>query len=215
MLPLRWLPSPFLKDREMEKYRIRLLQKNDCREAAMLRLSAQEWGFLPAMGLSFQSELLKGTCESKWGFGLICVGENGKIVGLVYAATNLLRYYKSILLFRGPILAWWALLKLIKKPELLKGIVQYFIYPAKLPVKEIEAEWLTMVVDREHRNRGIAKALTASLIEEYRKRLIKKFRSTVAARNTVTCRLHDKFGFTLIGTFPLCGDRINVYKYKL
>jgi ribosomal protein S18 acetylase RimI-like enzyme len=199
----------------MEKYRIRLLREEDCCEAAVLRLSEQEWGFLPAMGLSFQCELLKGTCRSKWGFGLICVGENGKIVGLIYAATNLGRYYKSILLRRGHMLVWWALPKVLKQPKLLNGIVQYLIYPVRLPGKEIEAEWLTMVIDREHRNRGIAKALTASLIEEYRKRLTKTFRSTVAIRNTVTCRLHDKFGFTLLGTFPLCGDRINVYKYEL
>jgi GNAT superfamily N-acetyltransferase len=167
------------------------------------------------MGLSFQTEILKGTCESKWGFGLICVGEKEEILGVVYAATNLTRYYRSIFLRRGPMLAWWALLRILKRPKLLHGLVQYFVYPAMLPFKEIEAEWLTMVVDREHRNRGIAKALMASLIEEYRKRTIKKFRSTVAIRNTITCRLHDKFGFTLLGTFPLCGDRINIYKYEL
>ena len=112
-------------------------------------------------------------------------------------------------------MAWWALLRILKQPKLLHGLVQYFVYPVRLPFKEIEAEWLTMVVDREYRNRGIAKALMASLIEEYRKRTIKKFRSTVADRNTITCRLHDKFGFTLLGTFPLCGDQINVYKYEL
>lgn len=198
----------------MKEYITRLLEKKDCKEAANLRLAAQEWGFLPAMGLSFQIEILKGTCDSKWGFGIVCVGGNEKIVGMVYAATNLSRYYKSIFFRRGFLLAFWALLKILQNPNLLNGLLQYFIYPRRVPFRQIEAEWLTMIVDINHRNKGIAKELTSSLIDEYRKRGIRRFRSTVATKNRITCCLHERFGFKLIGTFPLCGDQINIYEYE-
>jgi ribosomal protein S18 acetylase RimI-like enzyme len=198
----------------MKEYITRLLEKKDCTEAAKLRLATQEWGFLPAMGLSFQIEILKGTCGSKWGFGIVCVGENEKILGMVYAATKLSSYYKSIFLRRGFMLAFWAVLKILQNPKLFNGLLQYFIYPRKVPFKQIEAEWLTMIVDIKHRNKGIAKKLTLSLIDEYRKRGIRRFRSTVATKNTITCCLHEKFGFKLLGTFPLCGEQINIYEYE-
>lgn len=195
-------------------YEIRLLEKKDCKEAARLRLAAQEWGFLPAMGLSFQIEILKGTCKSRWGFGIICVGENDKILGMVYAATDLSRYYKSIFMHRGPMLAFWVLLRLVQQPKLLIGLLQYFTYPKRIPFKDIEAEWLTMVVDSKNRNKGIAKELALSLIDEYKKRGITRFRSTVATKNIITCRLHEKLGFKLLGDFSLCGDHINIYEYE-
>ena len=197
------------------EFRIRILEKKDCREAARLRLGAQDWGFLPAMGLSFQIEILKGTCESKWGFGIVCVEEEDKIVGMVYAATNLSNYYKSIFLCRGVMLAFWAFLRILRHPKLVNGLVQYLIYPSTVPFKQIEAEWLTMVVDAKHRNNGIANKLMSTLIEEFKKRGIRKFKSTVATKNIITCYLHDKFGFKLLGTFPFCDDLVNIYEYKI
>ena len=199
----------------MEEYKIRLLEIKDCQEAAALRFAEHNTGFLSSMSLEFHAEILKGTCKSKWGFGLVCVGENEKIIGMLYAATNLKKYYRSILLRKWPMLAWRASLTLIKRPMLIRGVVQYFFYPARTSSDSVEAEWLTMVVDRNYRGKGIAKALTKSLIEEYKKRGTKKFRSTVAANNIISCRLHEKYGFKLTDSFELCGNQINVYHYYL
>ena len=194
-------------------YKIRLLEKKDCEKAARLRITAQEWGFLPAMGLQFQIEILKGTSESKWGFGIVCIEENEKIIGMVYAATNLQKFYKSIFLRRGAKLSLIAILKLVQNPKLLIGIIQYFIYPQKVPFKHIKAEWLSMVVDSEYREKGIGKKLTLALIDEYNKRKITQFKSTVSNKNTITCGLHEKIGFEFLGNFSLCDEQIRIYKY--
>ena len=199
----------------MEEYKIRLLVKRDCRKAAALRLAEQDWGFLSAMDISFHAEILKGTCASKWGFGLVCVGEGEKIIGMAYAATNLERYYRSIIFRRGFMLAILAFITVLKKPRLITGLFQYLLYPSQKPFMKNEAEWLTMVVDREQRNKGIAHAMLTALIEEYEKRGVKKFRSTVMARNVKSCRLHETKGFRLLGSFILCGDSVNVYEYDI
>ena len=112
-------------------------------------------------------------------------------------------------------LAVLAMLRVLRRPKLLKGLLQYFIYPSSVPFKQLEAEWLTLVVDAKHRNKGIANALTLSLFEEYRKRGVKSFKSTVSKSNVISCGLHDKLGFKFLGTFPLFGDQINIYEYEL
>ena len=180
-----------------------------------MRLEAQEWGFLPSMGVEFYNEILKGTSESKWGFGTVCIDCEERILGFIYAATDLQKYYKDILLRRGIKLAFWALIRLLKQPKLIWGLLKYFRYPAIVPYNYIKAEWLTMVVRKESRNKGIAKKLTLSLIDEYRRRGVRQFRSTVASNNKIICMIHDRFGFQPLGTFELNGERINMYVYNL
>jgi len=199
----------------IEVFRVRPLKKEDCKETARIRFEAQEWGFLPSMGIAFFAELLKGTCESKWGFGIACVDSKERIVGFVYATTDLQKYYRNILLNRGIVLAFWAFLRLLRQPKLTWGLLQYFSYPGRIPCDHIKAEWLTLVVRREYRNKGIGKRLTLSLIDEYRRRGVKQFKSTVPSNNKISCLIHDRFGFQLLGTFELHGERINVYGYNI
>lgn len=200
----------------IEEFMVRPLKKEDCREAAEIRFEAQEWGFLSSMGIAFLTELLKGTCESKWGFGIACVDSNERIVGFVYATTDLQKYYRDVFLRRGIVLAFWAFLRLLRQPKLIWGLLQYLSYPGRVHYDHhIKAEWLTMVVRTECRNRGIGKRLTLSLIDEFKRRGVKQFKSTVPSNNKISCQIHDRFGFRLLGTFELYGERINVYKYSM
>ncbi|MBN1134504.1 MAG: GNAT family N-acetyltransferase [Methanosarcinaceae archaeon] len=194
-------------------FNVRPLKKEDCREVARIRFEIQEWGFLPSLGVDFLSELLKGTCESKWGFGIACLDKKEKIAGFVFATTDLKKYYRDILFRRGALMAFFAFLRLLQKPDLIHGIVQYLGYPDKMSHDAIKAEWLTMVVREEYRNKKIGNILTSSLIEEFRKRGVKQFKSTVASKNEISCRIHVRYGFKFMRTFNLHGEEINVYKY--
>lgn len=196
-------------------FNIRSLKKKDCREVARIRFEIQEWGFLPSLGVNFLTELLKGTCESKWGLGIACLDKKGEIAGFVFATTDLKKYYRDILLRRGALMVFFAFLKLLQKPDLIHGIIQYLVYPDKMSRDTIKAEWLTMVVREEYRNKRIGNILTSSLIEEFRKRGIKQFKSTVASKNEISCRIHDRYGFKFMRTFKLHGEEINVYKYTI
>lgn len=198
-----------------EEFRFRPLKKADCREAAAIRLETKEWGFLPAMGEAFYTELLLATCESKYGFGIICEDQKEKIVGFVCASTNLQKYHLEIILRRGILLIFRAFISLSRQPRLVSGLIQYLSYPHKMPYKHINAEWLTMVVRKEYRDKGIGKKITSSLINEYRRRGVKQFKSTVPSNNRISCAIHKSFGFRFLGTFGLHGDYINIYVYNL
>lgn len=198
-----------------EEFRFRPLKITDCREVAAIRLETKEWGFLPAMGEAFYTELLKATCKSKYGFGIVCVDKKEKVVGFVCATTHLQKYHLEIILRRGILLIFKALIRLLRQPELVAGLIQYLRYPQKMPCKYIKAEWLTMVIKKEYRNMGIGKKTTFSLIEEYRRKGVKQFKSTVPSNNRISCAIHDRFGFQFLKTFELNGVYINIYIYDL
>lgn len=196
-------------------FRFRPLEESDCKEAAAIRLNATEWGFLPVMGETFYCELLKATCKSKFGFGIICEDQDAKMAGFVCAATHIKKYQREIIIRRGMLLIFRALSRIFRQPQLISGLFQYLRYPQKMPCKDVNAEWLTMVIRKEFRGRGIGTNFTAALIEEYKKRGVKQFISTVPSNNEISCAIHKSFGFWFRGTFILNDNSMNIYVYDI
>jgi ribosomal protein S18 acetylase RimI-like enzyme len=199
----------------MNSFTIRDLEKEDCKEAALIRFEESGIGFLPVLGLSFYSELLEGTCSSKWGFGKVCVNANKRVVGFVFAATDIRRFFLDIFFRKGLFLFISSIRCVLAKPKLLEGIIRHLFYPNFTPVKRIKAEWLTMSVSEIYRNRGIGKALTSALTKEFKSRNIFQYKSTVASKNKISCLMHERLGFKLIGSFYSGREMILVYKYDL
>ena len=198
-----------------DEFNYRLLKKTDCSEIAEIRLGAKEWGFLPAMGKTFYAELLKATCASKYGFGIICEDKHEKIAGFVCASIDLPRYHFDIILRKGIVLIFIAIISCVKNPKLISGLIQYIRYPQSEPCKNIKAEWLTMVIRKDYRGKGIGREITTNLIEEFKERGVKQFKSTVPANNLISCSLHEKYGFRLVDTFDLHGSCMNMYVYDV
>ncbi len=199
----------------VDGFRFRQLKREDCREAAAIRLKTEEWGFLPALGEAFYGELLRATCESKFGFGIICEDQKKETAGFICAATHLQKYHLEIILRRGILLILRALPSLLRQPKLVSGLVQYIRYPQHVPCKYIKAEWLTMVIREEYRGKGIGRKITSSLIAEYRRRGVKQFKSTVRSNNRISCAIHKNFGFRFVEAFELHGVPMNLYVYDL
>lgn len=199
----------------MQKYRIQSLNKRDCKEAAALRFENEEWGFLPSMGMKFYTELLKATCDSKWGFGIVCKDNNETTAGFVCACIDINKYYREVIIKRGIILVFLAFLKLLRYPRLIIGSFQHLNNHTRGFYNDVKAEWLIMVVKRNYRGQGIGKKLTSSLISEYRKRGVKKFNSTVRTDNMISCHIHEKVGFQFIGRFESHDEKMNRYRYEI
>ena len=85
---------------------------------------------------------MKGTCGSKWGFGKVCINNNKRIIGFIFAATDLKKYYINILLRRGIFLSFFALLRVLRNPKLILGMIPYLLYSKRVPFGYIKAEWL-------------------------------------------------------------------------
>jgi len=198
----------------VEEFRIRKLRKEDCQEAAQIRFEVQEMDFLPSLGIRFYTEWLKGTCESKWGFGLVCTDSEERIAGFICASVHLPKYYRDIIFRRGIFLAFWSFLKVLRQPKLLLGLLEYLDVSEKAACSRVNAELITYVVGKNYRGRGLGNKLITSLIDEFRRRGVKEFLSTVSSDNIISCLIHEKNGFKLLGTFELHGQK-NLYKYSL
>jgi len=197
----------------LNDFRFRELKLADCEEVSKIRLETNESGFLPALGETFYTLLMKATCKSKYGFGIVCVDNNNRIKGFVCATTHLLKYQIEIIFSHLIPLIFLTFKRIIRRPELVAGLTGYLLYPNKIPCKNIKAEWLTMVVKKSYRNMGIGKEITISLIEEYGRKGIKQFKSTVPQNNRISRALHEKSGFRFKNTFILNGESINMYLY--
>lgn len=195
-------------------FRIELLKEEQCEEAASVRFEERELSFLPSLGVNFLIEVLKSTAKSKWGFGLVCL-EGEKLVGLSLVATDLKKYYLDILFRRGIFLAFWGLMELVKNKNLIKRTFDYFLFPIKIPYHDIKAQWLTLIIKKEYRNKGIGRKLTLSLIEEFKRRNVKKFKSTVFLYNKVSRLMHHKYGFKSLGTFQFDKEQLELYIYNI
>jgi len=191
------------------------LRKEDCTDAAELRFEADEWGLLPLLGKGFFAEILRATCDSKWGFGMVCVNTERRIAALIVASLDIQKYYYDIIMRRGPMLAFKGLIELMRNPKLVYTLYGYFNYSGNVPQHGIPAEWLTLVVRKQYRGRRLGQMMTQALIQEYRKRGVKRFRSTVNSANIVSCHLHDISGFHLLETVSILGQSLNVYKYDI
>ena len=199
-----------------EEFRIRKLRKEDCQRVARIRFEVQEMDFLPSLGIRFYVEWLKGTCESKWSFGLVCINVDNEesIAGFLCASIDLQKYYRDIILRKGLFLAFWSAVRILVRPQLLSGLLQYSGDSRKNSLSPVKAELLTLVVAEKYRGKGLGNKLTLALIDEYRKRGVKEFLSTVSSDNIISCSIHEKNGFELLGTFDLHGKK-NLYKYSL
>jgi ribosomal protein S18 acetylase RimI-like enzyme len=195
-------------------FKIELLQEDQCEKAAMLRFEEADTSLFIFFGLKFFTEVLKATTRSRWGFGLVCL-EKGKLIGFTLAVTDLKRYYLDILFRRGAFLLFELSSRLITSKGLLRRILSCFLYPSKVPNYNIKAQWLTLVVKKEYRNNGIGRKLTFSLIEEFKRRNINKFKSTIPLANSISCSMHRKYGFKLIETFLFGGDQFELYIYEM
>jgi hypothetical protein len=114
--------------------------KTDCKELAAIRFESGEWGLLPALGRDFYTEILLGTCDSKWVFGKVCLADGKDIAGFIVASTDINKYYKEIMIKRGIWLAFWVMVALLRKPSLFKELSGYLNYSGKIPQYNIPSE---------------------------------------------------------------------------
>lgn len=187
------------------------MTSGDCDGAARMRFEATGLGFLPALGQRFYAELLRATLRTSSGFGTVCVDDDERLLGFTVATVDTARYTAE-LVRRGPALAVHAVVGLAGHPARLWQALKYVLQATGAPRPDIPAQWLTIMVTQDAYRRGVATALTEALIAEFSRRGVKEFRSTVAASNTASCRIHDKFGFELLEKYQLAGEPTNLYR---
>jgi len=163
-------------------------------------------GFISSLGNRFLSILYKHISESTVSFSLVAK-DNEKIIGFITGTENLSKFYKDFFMKKF-FVAFFTLLPYFFNPKIIFKISETFLYPKrknKISKNMPTAELLSIVVDKEYREKGVAKKLFQELVNEYKKRGINEFKVIVGSNLLNAIKFYEKMGCRYL-------DKIQVHK---
>ncbi|MBN1385162.1 MAG: GNAT family N-acetyltransferase [Elusimicrobia bacterium] len=194
---------------------IRLAKETDVDQTAELHAKHIKPLLLFAeLGKPFLKILHRSLIKSR--YGVIVVSEiDSKIAGFCSAAYDAPAAARELVLKKFHLLLLTVLSAVLKKPAILKKIIQLFIHLQKTKKDPIRAEFLTIVVEPGHRKQGIAAKMFDLMKAEMKAKGIKKVRNSAVHDDIAVNRMSHKFNFELAGTFYLYGIKMNLYHYNV
>jgi ribosomal protein S18 acetylase RimI-like enzyme len=193
---------------------IRRLRKEDAHAAALLHMEGQPGTFLTSLGEPFLTAFYAGFGDSQWGYGFMA-WDGDAPVGVNVGTINTKKLFQEFVLKRGLLFVWPVLLQVVRRPALLKGILQTFAYPRKMNPRHGEAETLFLGVTERARRQHIGSRLHSATAKESRRRGATVLECTVDKTNERANIYHVKRGFKLVGAFDIYGRTMNIYAMPL
>ena len=187
------------------------LNKGHSKEISKIHSVALSGDFLPSFGLPFLKAFYEGIIGKPgvYGFGLV---KSGKIRGFVVGTKDSNKFFSSALQSNFIKLSFLLILQLIKKPRLLKNVLETFLYPKKDTGPK--AELIVIAVDRNYQRKGLGKKLVRALEGAFKSDGIRRYKLTVHAdKKAVGFYKHLKY--SRVSNFNLYGKMWFVYAKKI
>lgn len=167
--------------------------------------------FLPSLGIDFLEKFYEGIIEERGVFGYVDV-EGKKIRGFILGTDNMNDFFIKALKNNFFQLTHQLVLKILKKPIIIKKILETFLYPKK----EVgpRAELIVIAVLKRWQGQGIGKRLIATLEKKFLQRKIKKYKLSVHADKKAVY-FYEKLGYRRLSSFNLYDKMWYVYEKKL
>lgn len=187
------------------------LQRQDIEIISQIHLESLENNFLPSLGLNFLKALYKGIVGKKGNYGFVAI-ENQKVVGFAIGTKNMKDYLKLALRSNFLELCLYLFFRLIKKPTLLKNVLETFTYSTKDVGPK--AELVVIGILKKYQGMGIGKKLIKSLEEKFKKEKIKKYKLTVHSDKRAVY-FYEKLRYHRISQFTLYNKIWFIYEKSL
>ncbi len=182
----------------------------DAYKVGRLHIEGIPTGFISSLGRKFVSILYTAISKDENSFCLT-LEKDGQIIGFVAFTGNLGKLYLEVLKCCG-IKFIFSIGFQILRPSVCKSVIQNIFYPCKASKNGLpKAELLSIVVDYNHRNKGLANRLCKAGLEQCRKQGIEKVKVLVASHNEPANRLYKKCGFEFNTTIESHGIPSNIY----
>ncbi len=194
---------------------IRKAEYKDTQEVAGLHQEFIKSGFLTSLGPSFLRILYKGIIGAENAFCVVAE-KDGAVIGFACGTENISIFYRRFL-----IRIFFRLLPVffsnIKRAAVLRKIFETVSYPRKAAVALPKAEWLSMVAMRDNEEGRISDRLFHKLVEQFRIRGIKEFKSIVGQSVIHSIKFNERMGGILYPeTIEIHrGDKSNIYIFKV
>jgi L-amino acid N-acyltransferase YncA len=186
----------------------------DCPTVAQLHKNYIRGGFLSSLGTSMLELIYEAITSSLHSVCLVSE-DNGKIIGYISATVNVADFYKDFLR-RNTFKAGWILLPRMFNWKTAKGILETLFYPQRKAAALPDAELLSIVVEKDYRERGVSGELFEALTEELRKRKVHEFKVVVGANLVSACKFYERMKGVLKAEIEVHkNEKSLVYVWKL
>ncbi len=193
---------------------IRSLALEDAPRVAAIHATALAGDFLPSLGVGFLTELYRGILGMKLGFGFVAETD-GQVTAFVLGSDDTSALFRKVMLARAVPLGLRLAPALMRRPSLLRHVVETFTYPEQEGAVPVKAELVVIAVDSRVRGAGIGAALCAALDASFRERGVSQYKVTVNQSNEGANRFYLRHGFALAYSFRLYGRGWNLYTRTL
>jgi len=189
---------------------IREITVQDAPMVAALHIKGIKTGFISSLGIDFVTALYEAIAKNKSSFGFVAE-ENDKVLGFIAFTTNLNKLYKSVITKSGIKFALLLVAKIFSL-KTIKKVFETLFYPNRIKKLDLpSAELLSIVIDKEQREKGLATGLVQKGLAKCARRGIEKVKVLVAADNQSANKLYKKYGFELVAQIENHGILSNIY----
>lgn len=190
---------------------IKNLELHDALRVAHIHNQALAGDFLPSLGEKFLTSFYQGIIQKHevFSFGFF---DNNKIIGYVVGTKNIRQLFRVALKSKLISLTFYLLLAVIRKPILIKKVLETFLYPQK--DSGTKAELVVIAVINKFQGKGIGKELVRKLEKAFLNESINRYKVTVHAdKNAVKFYEHLKFNY--ISSFNLYDKMWYIYEKEI
>lgn len=190
---------------------VKRLTSKDCLAIAKIHTSSLAGDFLPSLGFNFLETFYDGVIGKGgvYGFGVF---KDGRIRGFVVGTRDSSKFFSLALRSNFVKLSFLLLIKLVKKPSLVRNVVETFLYPKKDAGPK--AELVVIAVDKDYQGKGVGKLLIEALESAFRKKGVKHYKLTVHADKKAV-GFYEHLGYSRISKFFLYGRMWFVYEKEI
>jgi ribosomal protein S18 acetylase RimI-like enzyme len=181
---------------------------------AEIHAAALAGDFLPSLGAGFLTELYRGILGLGLGFGFVTLAGD-QVAGFVLASDDTSALFRTMLRRRAVPLGLRLVPALLRRPALMRSIIETFSYPEQEGAVPVAAELVVIAVDAAQRSAGMGAALCSALDDEFCRRGITRYKVTVNKGNDGANRFYKRQGFELAHSFTLYRRPWNLYTRTL
>lgn len=180
-------------------------------QIAITHSEALSGDFLPSLGVGFLTTFYQGVI-GKTGVYIFGIIERGKVSGFVLGTKDSSKFFSLALRSNFLRLSFLLLCQLIRRPVLIKNVIETFLYPKKDVGPK--AELVVIAVRKNCQGKGLGRDLVDVLEESFKKDGIRRYKLTVYADKKAV-GFYEHLGYSCLSSFRLYGKMWFVYAKKV
>lgn len=207
------MTTPFPVDPEVIQ-RIRPMQFRDADRVAELHAAAMGRSLWAQLGPRFLGALYRALVDSPYFLGFVYV-EEGEVRGFIAGSVDTSSMYRDVFNRRLQFLAPWAVLGVLRRPTLVRHLVETARYTRASGVEQVPGESLFCTFEPELRGKRVSGHINKVLFDELRARGHQRVKISTEVDNEGANRQLQSWGFEAASHFRFYGKDMVTYTLDL